>query len=63
MGDICTAAANMAGLPALSLPCGADLSGLPVGMQLIGNAFDEPLIYRAAYAYEQSAKTARRKDD
>ena len=63
MGDLCTAAANMAGLPALSLPCGTDLSGLPCGMQFIGNAFDEPLIYRAAYAYEQSEKTARRKDD
>ena len=53
MGDIYTAPANIAGIPALSLPCGADSKGLPIGMQLIGKPFDEPLLYRAAYAFEQ----------
>ncbi len=62
MGDICTSSVNMAGLPALSLPCGADSQGLPVGMQLIGKAFDEQLLFRAAYAYEQNANIGQRKD-
>jgi aspartyl-tRNA(Asn)/glutamyl-tRNA(Gln) amidotransferase subunit A len=55
MGDICTVPVNIAGLPALSLPCGADRDGLPVGMQLIGKPFDEALLLRTAYAYEQAA--------
>ena len=54
MGDVCTVPVNIAGLPALSLPCGTDAQGLPVGMQLIGGPFSEQLLYRAAYAYEQS---------
>lgn len=62
MGDVCTSPVNMAGLPALSLPCGVDSQGLPIGMQLIGKAFDEPLLYRAAYAYEQNVKGNQRKD-
>ncbi len=53
MGDICTVPVNIAGLPALSLPCGETADGLPVGMQLIGAAFGEQTLYRAAYAFEQ----------
>ena len=53
MGDICTVPVNIAGLPALSLPCGETADGLPVGMQLIGAAFGEKTLYRAAYAFEQ----------
>jgi aspartyl-tRNA(Asn)/glutamyl-tRNA(Gln) amidotransferase subunit A len=52
MNDICTIPVNLAGLPALSLPCGY-ISGLPVGMQLIGKPFDEGTLLRVAYAYEQ----------
>ena len=51
--DVFTIPVNMAGLPGLSLPCGfAD--GLPIGLQVIGKAFDEETLFRAAYAYEQA---------
>jgi len=53
MGDIYTVPVNIAGLPALSMPCGVDSEGLPIGMQLIGRAFGEAELLRAAYAYEQ----------
>lgn len=51
--DIYTVSVNLAGLPAIALPCGTDTNGLPIGMQLIGNRFCEKDIIRAAYAYEQ----------
>lgn len=54
--DICTVSANIAGLPALSIPCGFDLKGLPVGMQLIGNSFEDYKVLNAAYQYEQQMK-------
>lgn len=53
MNDILTVPVNMAGLPGISIPCGFD-QGLPVGMQLIGKAFDEATLYKAAYAFEQN---------
>lgn len=53
LGDIYTVAVNLAGLPAISLPCGLSRSGLPIGMQLIGNCFDEKKLLRAAYTYER----------
>lgn len=52
--DICTVPVNIAGLPAVSLPCGKDDAGLPIGMQLIGNRFDEAEILNAAWAYENA---------
>ena len=55
MSDICTVPINIAGLPAISLPCGKDENGLPIGMQIIGNKFTENTILNAAYAYEQNA--------
>lgn len=51
--DICTVPVNIAGLPAVSLPCGSDSQGLPIGMQLIGPRFGEAVILNAAYQYEQ----------
>ena len=54
MGDIYTIAANLAGLPALSVPCGKDAKGLPIGLQLIGDCFQEKRLIRAAYTYEQA---------
>jgi aspartyl-tRNA(Asn)/glutamyl-tRNA(Gln) amidotransferase subunit A len=54
--DICTVPVNIAGLPAVSIPCGLDDKGLPIGMQLIGNTFDDNLILNAAYQYEQQIK-------
>lgn len=54
LGDIYTVSVNLAGLPGISLPCGLDGKGLPIGLQLIGDCFQEKKIIRAAYAYEQS---------
>ena len=57
LGDIYTIAVNLAGLPAISLPCGYCRAGLPVGMQLIGDCFQEKKLIRAAYTYEKAAGT------
>ena len=56
LADLCTVSINIAGLPAISVPCGIDSKGLPVGMQLIGKAFDEETILNAAYQYEKIEK-------
>ena len=56
LADICTVSINIAGVPAISLPCGVDKEGMPVGMQLIGNRFAEDKILNAAYAFEQKEK-------
>ena len=56
LADICTVSVNIAGLPGISLPCGVDSKGMPVGMQLIGNKFEEEKILNAAYAFEQEYK-------
>ena len=53
LADICTVSVNIAGLPAISIPCGVDGNGLPIGMQIIGKKFDEETILKTAYAYEQ----------
>ena len=52
--DVCTLPVNMAGLPGISVPCGFDPTGLPVGLQLIGKAFDEATLLRASPPYEQA---------
>lgn len=54
LGDVCTVPANIAGLPALSLPWGTDEASMPIGLQLTGKAFDEAALLQAAYALEQS---------
>lgn len=54
LGDIYTISVNLAGLPGISLPCGKSKSGLPIGLQLIGDCFQEKKIIRAAYAFEQT---------
>ena len=54
LGDIYTISVNLAGLPGISVPCGVDSKGLPIGMQLIGDCFKEDNIIRAAYAFEQT---------
>jgi aspartyl-tRNA(Asn)/glutamyl-tRNA(Gln) amidotransferase subunit A len=59
LSDIYTVSVNLAGLPAVSLPCGRDLRGLPVGLQLIGRHFGEQDIIRAAYSFEQAVAYER----
>ena len=54
LGDIYTVSVNLAGLPAISLPCGKDSRGMPVGLQLIGDCFQEKKLFRAASAYEKA---------
>jgi aspartyl-tRNA(Asn)/glutamyl-tRNA(Gln) amidotransferase subunit A len=61
LSDIYTISINLAGLPALSLPCGFDSDALPIGMQIIGKYFDEPTILGIAYSYEQSTDWHKRK--
>ena len=56
LADLCTVPVNIAGLPGISIPCGVDKEGMPIGMQLIGKAFDEETLLRAAYTYEQAVK-------
>ena len=52
LGDIFTVPANIAGIPALAMPCGMDEQGLPIGLQLMGKSFCEPLLYRVGHALE-----------
>ena len=52
LGDICTVPANLTGLPAVSLPCGFDAAGMPIGLQLIGKALDDGNVLAAAHAFE-----------
>lgn len=54
LADICTVSVNIAGLPGISVPCGVDSEGMPVGMQLIGKRFSEETLLNAAYTYEQA---------
>ena len=56
LADICTVPVNIAGLPGISVPCGVDSNGMPIGMQLIGNRFEEEKILNAAYTFEQEIK-------
>lgn len=61
LSDIYTLSINLAGLPALSLPCGFDAETLPIGMQIIGKHFDETTVLRIAYAYEQATDWHKQK--
>jgi len=59
--DIFTASVNLSGLPGLCLPCGYTETGLPLGLQILGKAFDEGAVLRAAYAFEQQTLSERKK--
>ncbi|MFH1014433.1 MAG: Asp-tRNA(Asn)/Glu-tRNA(Gln) amidotransferase subunit GatA [Nitrospirota bacterium] len=61
LSDIFTISVNLAGIPAISIPCGFTSSNLPIGLQIIGKHFDEESILKAAYAYEQSTDWHKRK--
>ncbi len=56
LSDIFTISINLAGLPGLSLPCGFDRTGLPIGLQIVGRPFEEETVLKAAYAYEQATE-------
>ncbi len=53
--DVCTVTVNIAGLPAISLPCGKDSAGMPMGLQLIGDKFSEQTLLNTAYTYEKKS--------
>lgn len=59
LGDIYTISVNLAGLPGISLPCGFDKEGLPIGLQLIADCFEEKKLIQTAYTYEQSRNYKR----
>jgi len=56
LGDIYTVSVNIAGLPALTIPCGFDGNNLPIGLQLIGKPFDESTLLRVGYTFEQNTE-------
>lgn len=56
LDDLMTIPVNLAGLPGLSLPCGIDSNGLPIGLQIIGNVLREDQVFHTAYAYEQATE-------
>ncbi len=56
LSDICTVPINIAGIPSISVPCGKDAKGLPIGMQIMGRKFDEAAILNMAYFYEQNSE-------
>ena len=58
MSDICTVSINIAGIPAMSIPCGFSKEGLPVGMQIMGKHLGETEILRAAYSFEKNTDFA-----
>ena len=62
LGDIYTISVNLAGLPGISLPCGKDKNGMPIGLQLIGDCFNEKKIIQAAYTFEQAKNSYDRCD-
>ena len=61
MTSRCTSPSNSTGLPAMSVPCGFTTGGLPIGLQLIGRPFEEPVLYRAAQAYEAVSPSLNRR--
>ncbi len=61
MTSRCTSPSNATGLPAMSIPCGFSQDGLPIGLQLIGRPFEEPLLYRVAHAYEDVSPSRGRR--
>ncbi|MBO5056128.1 MAG: Asp-tRNA(Asn)/Glu-tRNA(Gln) amidotransferase subunit GatA [Lachnospiraceae bacterium] len=63
LGDIYTISVNLAGLPGLSIPCGVDSKGLPIGLQLIGDCFMEKKLIQTAYAYEKARGAFGRKEE
>jgi aspartyl-tRNA(Asn)/glutamyl-tRNA(Gln) amidotransferase subunit A len=56
LADIYTISCNLAGIPGISVPCGFTRANLPIGLQLLGPALGEPVLFRAASAYERATE-------
>ncbi|MDP3804687.1 MAG: amidase, partial [Candidatus Omnitrophota bacterium] len=63
LSDIFTIPANMAGIPAISVPCGFSKEGLPIGLQILAKPFDEEMVFRVAYTFEQATDHHKSKPD
>lgn len=63
LGDIYTISVNLAGLPGISIPCGRDAKGLPIGLQLIGDCFEEKKLIQTAYTYEKARGPFEREEE
>ena len=63
LSDIFTLSANLAGIPGMSLPCGFSSAGLPIGLQIMGNHFNEEMIFKVAYAFEQATEFHKKKPE
>ena len=59
LGDIYTISANLAGIPGISVPCGKDANGMPIGLQLLADCFEEKKLIRVAYTYEQTCREGK----
>jgi aspartyl-tRNA(Asn)/glutamyl-tRNA(Gln) amidotransferase subunit A len=60
LSDLMTIPVNLAGLPGISIPCGFDSKGLPIGLQMISNVLREDVLLQVAYGYEQSTEWHKR---
>ena len=63
LNDVFTIPGNLAGIPGISVPCGFSVTGLPIGLQVLGRPLDEPRVLRAAYAYEQATPWRSRRPE
>ena len=63
LSDIFTLSANLAGIPGMSIPCGFSADGLPIGLQIMGNHFNEEMIFKVAHAFEQATEFHKQKPD
>ncbi len=61
LSDIFTLSANLAGIPGMSVPCGFSANGLPIGLQIIGNHFNENMLFKVAYNFEQATEFHKKK--
>jgi aspartyl-tRNA(Asn)/glutamyl-tRNA(Gln) amidotransferase subunit A len=61
LSDIFTLSANLAGIPGLSVPCGFSSGGLPIGLQILGNHFDEEMLFKVAYEFEKATEFHNKK--
>ena len=61
LSDIFTISANLSGVPGISIPCGFSKNNLPIGLQIMGKAFDEEMLFRIAYTYEQNTDWHKQK--